>query len=129
MSIKDAVRRTELHEAVIDQDHSKVRDLITAGVAVDAVDREGWTALHFAAQNQDAKSIGMLLESGASCNIQDSFGNTALFRAVFNYRGACETIELLLAAGALPDLANQSGTSPHQLANRIANYDAAKFFM
>jgi hypothetical protein len=35
---------------------------------------------------------------------------------------------VLRAAGADPNIANQHGTSPLQLAERIGNYDVAKHF-
>ena len=34
----------------------------------------------------------------------------------------------LLAAGADPDAANNSGNSPRDVANRVANYDLRRFF-
>jgi ankyrin repeat protein len=58
---------------------------------------------------------------------QDTWGNTPLWRAVFESRGRGDTIQALLAAGAKPDLPNQSGVTPRQLAERIGNFDVAQF--
>jgi ankyrin repeat protein len=69
----------------------------------------------------------ILLRAGARVDAQDTRGNTPLWRAVFESRGRGDTIQALLAAGANPDLPNQSGVTPGQLAERIANFDVAQF--
>ena len=71
----------------------------------------------------------ILLRAGAMVDAQDTRGNTPLWRAVFESRGRGDTIQALLAAGANPDLPNQSGVTPGQLAERIANLDVAQFIL
>ena len=82
--------------------------------------------VHFAAQEGHTEVARVLLRGGAAVDARDSFGNTPLWRAVFESRGRGDTIKVLLAAGANPDLPNESGVSPRQLAERIANLDVAR---
>ncbi len=105
-----------------------MRDLIDAGEDVTASDRNGMTPLHFAAQQQRADIARLLLEAGALVDAEDEHGNTPLFKAVFSSRGDGTVIGILRAAGADPNHANRHGTSPLQLAHRIANYNVARFF-
>ena len=114
--------------AAIDGRADAVRRLLEGGAAVNAQDREGWTALHFAVQRCDTDVTVLLLGAGADPDLRDGNGNTALFRAVFAYRNAADCISPLLAAGANPDAVNDHGVSPRTLARSIANYDSARFF-
>jgi ankyrin repeat protein len=118
-----------LIEAVIANDRQKVIDLLASGEDINAVDGEGWTALHFAAQENNAVLAKILLENGASVDIQENHGNTPLFKAVFNCRGDGSMIKLLLSYGANKKLKNKHDVSPLDLANTIANYPVAQFFL
>lgn len=60
---------------------------------------------------------------------RNKFGNTPLWVAVMSARdGDGAALTALLAAGADPDAANNSGNSPRDVANRVANYDLRRFF-
>jgi ankyrin repeat protein len=119
--------REELHYRALEGDVEGVQDRLEAGDAVSLPDRGGWTPLHFAAQDGHTEVARVLLRGGAAVDARDSFGNTPLWRAVFESRGRGDTIKVLLAAGANPDLPNESGVSPRQFAERIANLDVARF--
>jgi uncharacterized protein len=124
----DKFGRTPLHDAAAQGQAERVRQLIAAGALVDAQDHDGWTALHFAAQAQSEIVVQLLLTAGARIDVPDSHGNNALFRAVFSSRGDGTVIEMLLKAGADPYAKNKHDVSAFDLAQRIANYDLARFF-
>lgn len=123
----DRYGREELHYRALEGDVQAVRERLAAGDPPSLADRAGWTPLHFAAQGQHAEVARVLARAGGAVNARDSYGNTPLWRAVFNSRGEGYTIKALLAAGADPDLPNDSGVTPRQLAERIANFDVAQF--
>lgn len=124
---RDASGRTPLIYAVVDKDAELIAFLIDQGADVNAADSQGWTALHFASQSYDDKTVGSLLRRGAQIDPQDHDGNTPLHKAIFNSRGRGEVISLLLAHKANRNLKNKHGVSPLELANKIANFDVAKF--
>jgi uncharacterized protein len=124
----DPYGRTPLHGAVINHNANLVAELLGSAANPDAQDDNGWTPLHFAAQANDAPITGLLLQSGANPNLCEAHGNPPLSTAVFNSRGAGETIQLLRDAGANPRLQNKYGVSPLSLARTIANYDVAQYF-
>ena len=75
--------------------------------------------MHFAAQQSQSEAVQALLEAGAPVDQQDRFGNTPLWRAVFKSRGHVATVELLLNAVAGPDIVNEAGATPRELAVRM----------
>jgi uncharacterized protein len=116
----DREGRQELHYRAADGDIPGIRDRLAAGDDVGLADRQGLTALHFAAQQSQTEAVRAHLEAGAPVDPQDRFGNTPLWRAVFDSRGGVATVELLLKAGANPDNVNEAGTTPRDLAKRMA---------
>lgn len=126
--MNDRLNRTALHNAVIDGEFDQARTLLDSGTDVNAKDAMGWAPLHFAAQNLDVEMVRMLLAFNANIDATDEYGNTPLSKAVFNYRGEGNIIELLRKSGADPKRENNSGVSPLTLARMIANYDVSKYF-
>ena len=59
-----------------------VKKLITAGVEIDATDKDGNTALLIASKLGYDKVVEFLVESNADINVQDNLGWTSLMRAV-----------------------------------------------
>ena len=72
--------------------------------------------------------IQLLISNNAKIDIKDYYGNTPLFKAVFFSQGDTEIIKMLLSAGADPDLKNNAGVSPRQLAKTIASFDVSDVF-
>jgi ankyrin repeat protein len=120
--------RTPLHNAVFEGRIAAVRDLIGGGSDVNAKDRGGRTPLHFAAQEYRVEEARLLCAGGAVVDERDMSGNSPLWRATFCSRGRGDLIRLLLDQGANPDMPNQSGVSPRELAARIGNFDVQQFF-
>jgi len=125
---KDRAKRTPLMYAALEGNTAAVRVLLDAGATVNAQDASGLTALHFAAQGWRVDVAEMLLSSGASVELTDSYGNSALFKATMASSGRGEVITMLLAKGADPHRANNSGVSPWKLAHTIGNFDIKQHY-
>lgn len=90
----DALRR-----AASAGDLAKVKELLAAGVDVNAANAYGGTALSFACDKGHATVVDLLLERGADINAKDTFyGNTPLGWAV--HHGHADIARKLLEKGA-----------------------------
>jgi len=90
----DALRR-----AASAGDLAKVKELLAAGVDVNAANPYGGTALSFAADKGHIAVVDLLLERGANVNVKDSFySETPLGWAVSH--GHADVVRSLLAKGA-----------------------------
>lgn len=128
INMQDKDGNTLLLYAVLDGKSDIAKLLIENGADCNIGDKSNWTPLHHAAQNFNIELANILLESNANVNAKDEYGNTVLWRAAFASQGKGEMIKLLLAFGADPNIKNESGISPLDLANTIGNYDVKQFF-
>ena len=106
-----------------DQRRGIIRAL-KSGADIHATDKNGVTALHHAVRFRSPITVQTLIEHGANVNQAcRRNGSTPLHRAVARTgapgtagktRAAKEIVELLLAAGADPSIANKSGRTPLQ---------------
>ena len=128
VNLLDSSGRSVLSFVVNYGDVAMLQWLLTKGPALDQQDRNGWTALHFAAQAYTVEMAALLLAAGATVDVPDAYGNTPLWRAAFESRGRGAMLQLLFAHGANPDQPNDSGMTPRQLAENIANFDVKQFF-
>jgi ankyrin repeat protein len=90
------------------------RELLDAGVPVDAVDDRGRTALHRAAIHGRTEVIHLLLQSGADVDAADARGGRPLHEAAT--WGHPEAARLLLASGADVNATDYGGWTPLHLA-------------
>jgi ankyrin repeat protein len=125
---RDQGGRTPLHYAVVDGKDDEVAALLAAGADVEAQDAKGVRPLHFAGMHQRPVALERLLAAGAEVDPVDERGNTPLFYATTFSKGAGDCILLLLAAGADRDRRNGFGSSPLEAAQRIANFDLARWY-
>ena len=95
-------------DAAMRGDAAAVRALIADGADVDAAQGDGMTALHWAASNRDPGLAGVLLAAGADVGAGTRIGHyTPLHVAA--QAGAGEVVEILLGAGADPEMPLTAG--------------------
>ena len=95
-------------DAAMRGDVAAVRALIAEGADVNAAQGDGMTALHWAASNRNSGLARVLLEAGADVGVGTRIGHyTPLHVAA--QAGAGEVVEMLLGAGANPELATRAG--------------------
>ena len=73
-------------------------------------------------------AVELLLKSGVNVETKDIYGNTSLWRAVYSCKEKGDISKLLLDSGADIKNKNDSGISPIELAETIANYNIIQFF-
>ena len=114
---------TPLMQAVrlIDRDRRRevVRFLLSQGAVVSPVDEDGKTALHHAAEQRPADVVVMdwLVKAGVDIDARDIRGETALMHLCWSgLEEATDGIALLLDGGADPNVVDNEGNSPLNLA-------------
>ncbi len=120
--------RSPLFYSLLLEKTDLLNKLILAGADINQQDKLGCTTLHHAVQRYNVPATHLLLQSGVDLEIKDDYGNTPLLRAVFESKGKGDIIKLLLEFGADIGNKNNSGISPVELAETIANYDIIQFF-
>lgn len=125
----DRYGRNNLINNVINNNINEVIQLIENGTDINFQDKNGWTSLHFASQNFNEKMITYLLNNGAYPNIKDANGNTPFSTALFNCKGVeTDIFEQFKIKGGNPEIQNNYGVSPLDLAKKISNFDLKKYF-
>ncbi len=110
-------------DAAMRGDVAAVRTLIADGADVDAAQGDGMTALHWAASNRDPGLAGVLLAAGADVGAGTRIGHyTPLHVAA--QAGAGEVVEILLGAGADPEMPLTAGGGARPLHLAGASGDA-----
>lgn len=71
-----------LHKKAAGGDVNFVRNCLNAGVNVNTVEGNGWTALHSAARSGRLQIVKLLLSNGANINAVDVTGRTPLDQAI-----------------------------------------------
>ena len=95
---EDPEEAPPLHAAAAAGQADVVRQLLTAGAALEAGDDRDRTPLHHAAQAGKAATVEVLLAAGAALEARDELDRTPLHFAA--QAGEAATVQVLLAAGA-----------------------------
>uniref|UniRef100_A0ACD6AMR4 Uncharacterized protein n=1 Tax=Avena sativa TaxID=4498 RepID=A0ACD6AMR4_AVESA len=116
-AMPDETGCTPLHIAAEKGHCEAVRLLLSQGVCVDPIDHRG-TPLHLAAAKDHDQVVKVLLEhgadAGADVNAHGYSGPTPLTEAVDD--GLTDFVKVLLEAGADPNIPNQHGAIPIEVA-------------
>lgn len=104
----------------------QIKRLVQDGVDPDWRREDGVTTLMMAAMTGRLEVMDALLDVGATADLQTPDGTTALLAACAYARTTRDTagIELLLARGAQPSLANDEGNDPLMMSARHGLVDA-----
>ncbi|HWW38565.1 MULTISPECIES: ankyrin repeat domain-containing protein [unclassified Pedobacter] len=124
----DKYNRSAIFHAILIKSKEVVVMLLKELPDLNFKDNKGWYPLHYTAQEDLPEIADLLIQAGADLEVKDDYGNTPLWRATFSSKGRGEMIQLLLAKNADPNNKNDSGISPLELADTIANYDIKQFF-
>ncbi|MFE9580537.1 ankyrin repeat domain-containing protein [Nocardia sp. NPDC006044] len=97
--------------------------LLDNGATTRHTDQDGRSVLHYAAMAEDIWYLHALLTNDVDVDLVNPLtGNTPLMDAVLH--GRREQRQLLLAAGADADIADNIGDTPLHLAGEIDDYDS-----
>ena len=108
---------TLLHCAMIKVNKAIVRMIVKAGIDINGQDLMGDTALHLVMltrQQPLEEIVSLLISLGACLNIGNNDANTPLHLAVHHRQP--RVVQMLLDAGAEPDLVNLLGETPLEMA-------------
>jgi len=98
LPLRPTIQRPPLHEAILQQDFEKAKEMILNGADVNESDNRGTTALHLAALRGNVPFCSFLLEHDANVNAGIESGMTPLMGAIRNRNE--ETVKLLIEQGA-----------------------------
>ncbi len=90
-------------------DPAVVQALLQGGADVHEKDKDSMTALHWAVVAHHADAVKTLIAGGADVNAVDRFGYTPLLYAASIDFGDAETVDVLLRAGADPNVKGKDG--------------------
>lgn len=103
-----------LHQAVVNGDTGKIKDILDKGADLHWKNLEDQTFLHLAVRRNYLTTTTCLLENGANPNTQDAYGDTPLHDAAAN--NYISIAELLLECKTDISLKNKEGKTAFDLA-------------
>jgi uncharacterized protein len=114
-----ALAASDLADAVMQQDATRVRTLLDHHADVNAAQLDGSTALHWAAYRGDARMAAQLLAAGAHPNVKTDTGMTPLMLA--SQSGNAQLVKELLDSGADVNETLSHGETPLMMAARTGS--------
>ncbi|MDR2171463.1 MAG: ankyrin repeat domain-containing protein [Planctomycetaceae bacterium] len=110
-----------LFDAAKNGDLDKVKELINAGVNVNAKDKYGWTTLHYTSRiNTNIKIFQYLISQGADVNARNQIDETPLHFAA-GYNTNVKILKHLISQGADVNAKNKIGETPLHFATTYNN--------
>jgi ankyrin repeat protein len=119
--------QSEVADAAMRGNAEEVRELISTGANVNAMQADGATALHWSAYHGDVALTELLLEAGANPDAANRNGSTPLWLAT--ERGDAAIVESLLEGGADPNELLPLGRRPLMLAARSGVIEAVQMLL
>jgi ankyrin repeat protein len=118
---------TSVAAAARDGDIDQVRELITAGAAVNEPQGDGSTAALWAAYQSDPEMLQALIDAGADINAGNRLGVNPLLQAART--GDAPVIQVLLESGADLQAATREGETPLMAAARTGRIEAVSLLL
>lgn len=125
--VSAAAGDARLIDAVKQQNHVVIRELLRARTDVNAAEPDGTTALHWAARAGDLETVRLLLRAGANPKASNRYGMTALQVAATN--GDAVVVAALLEAGADANATLPEGETALMTAARTGKADAVRVLL
>lgn len=117
VNVTDAERRSPMMFAAFNGHTAVVEYFLDAGAQIDSKDSSGRTALMYASSGDFAGTVELLLERGAKVNVRGTLeGFTPLMTAAAE--GLVDVVQVLLDAGADPDLTDKDGDTALKFARQ-----------
>jgi ankyrin repeat protein len=113
--------------AARDADIEQVREMLSAGQDVNALESDGSSALLWATYQEYPELVKLLLDAGADPNAANEFGITPLLQA--SRYGDAELIQALLDAGADITITHPSGETALMAAARSGSVEAVTLLL
>ena len=108
----------------------EIQRLLALGADINIQNYKGKTGLHCAAKAGFLNVINLLIKNGATVDAIDNDGETPLFEAIRstikNGEKQRAALEALLIKGANPNVKNQKGQTPLQVAKRMRRAEAGR---
>ncbi|MCZ6470247.1 MAG: ankyrin repeat domain-containing protein, partial [Gammaproteobacteria bacterium] len=123
-----AAKKDDLHRAVLDQDITLVKRLLSKGADINEVGSRSFrygSALHLAIREGYVDIAKLLLDRGAEVDVLDPNDFTPLHNAAWN--GNLDLVKLLLDAGADINASTYDGDTPLSLAQNNDQAQVAEF--
>jgi ankyrin repeat protein len=122
-----AAAASDVADAVMRQDASRLEQLIAAKADVNSTQADGSTGLHWAAYHGDTRAATDLLKAHANPNVRTDTGVTPLILACES--GNTELVRLLLKSGADPNQSLSHGETPLMMAARTGSVPILKLLL
>ena len=119
--LKTELNRFPLHQAVFENNFSKVEKLLRQGYLLSEETDDGQTPLHIAAECGLDAMCRFLIKRGVAVDTLDNFGGTALHAAAACQSGV-KVIKILIKAGSDFRLKDAAGMTPLALAEKYKHF-------
>lgn len=122
-----------LFRAIAQDDNETVKQLITAGFAINTKDESGLTALHIAVQHGNLEIVRFLLDEGAKISVKDRSKRTPLAMLFDSFEDDekinREIMRLLVSKGANINVKDEDSQTFLMVSSEDNNLEGVKFLL